>query len=437
MSRGLQQELVLLAFILVIVLFIGLATGHTAGMLLTVVLAYLLWHLYNLNRLIRWLMKPTKNTPETVGVWDEIFYQLYQMYQRQRKARRKLTSILSRFQESTKALPSPTIVLNQYDEIEWFNPAAKEMFNFKSKRDVGQCVVNLIRHPGFAAYLKAKKFKNPLELEIGSQKIILNITAYGSGQNLLIARDVTRRSQLDAMRRDFIANASHELRTPITVIAGFVETLLEQAGNDIHMPLEKIQQQTERMQRILTELLQLARLESDDHIENPEHINLKEILEEIYADALAIDAGNHHIELSADDITVEGNREELRMAFSNLVTNAIRYTPAQGKIRIFTKMDGTCVGVEDEGIGIAYQHIPRLTERFYRVDPGRSRDSGGTGLGLAIVKHVLDRHRGQLLIHSQPGRGSVFKCCFSTGLEIDKTEPGKPDWSNAVNGKQR
>jgi two-component system phosphate regulon sensor histidine kinase PhoR len=424
MSRGLQQELVLLAFILVIALFIGLATGHTAGMLLTVLFAYLGWHLYNLNRLIRWLMKPTKNTPETVGVWDEIFYQLYQMYQRQRKARRKLTSILSRFQESTKALPSPTIVLNQYDEIEWFNPAAKEMFNFKSKRDVGQYVVNLIRHPRFAAYLKAKKFKKPLELELGSQKVILNITAYGNGQNLLMARDVTRRSQLDAMRRDFIANASHELRTPITVIAGFVETLLEQAGDDIHMPLEKIQQQTERMQRILTELLQLAKLESEDHIENPEPVDLKEVLEEIYADALAVDTGNHDIQLTAEALSVEGNREELRMAFSNLVTNAIRYTPEHGKIRIFTRMDenGTCAGVEDEGVGIAYEHIPRLTERFYRVDPGRSRDQGGTGLGLAIVKHVLDRHRGRLLIQSQPGKGSVFKCCFSTELNSGETE---------------
>jgi two-component system phosphate regulon sensor histidine kinase PhoR len=439
MSRCLQKELALLAFVIVIILLIGLVAGHTAVMILTALLAYLLWHLYNLNRLIRWLMKPTKNTPETVGVWDDIFYQLYQMYQRQRKARRKLSSILSRFQKSTKALPSPTIVLNQYDEIEWFNPAARQIFNFKPKRDVGQRVVNLIRHPRFAAYLRAKKFKEPLELEIGSQKIIINITAYGNGQNLLMARDVTRRSQLDTMRRDFIANASHELRTPITVIAGFVETLLEQADEDIHMPLEKIQQQTERMQRILSELLQLARLESEDHIENMEPVDLKEVLEEIYTDALTMDAGNHDIELSADSMTVTGNREELRMAFSNLMTNAIRYTPLHGKIRIFTSMDenGICACVEDEGVGITTEHIPRLTERFYRVDPGRSRDQGGTGLGLAIVKHVLDRHHGQLLISSQPGSGSVFKCCFSSELNLDETEDNVPNWSNVANERHR
>jgi two-component system phosphate regulon sensor histidine kinase PhoR len=424
MSRSLQKELALLALIIVTILLIGLATGHTVNMLLIALFAYLAWHLYNLNRLTRWLMKPTKNTPETIGVWDDIFYHLYQLYQRQRKARRKLSSILSRFQKSTKALPSPTIVLNQHDEIEWFNPAARQMFNFKPKRDIGQCVVNLIRHPRFAAYLRAKKFKKPLELELGSQKIILNITAYGNGQNLLMARDVTRRSQLDAMRRDFIANASHELRTPITVIAGFVESLLEQAGDDILMPLEKIQQQTERMQRMLVELLQLAKLESDDYIELPEPINLKEVLQEIYADALVMDAGKHYIELSADSMIVEGNREELRMAFSNLLTNAIRYTPAEGKIRIYTEMDrnGVCAVVEDEGVGIAYHHIPRLTERFYRVDPGRSRDQGGTGLGLAIVKHVLDRHRGQLLIQSQPGKGSIFKCCFPADLNASETE---------------
>jgi len=152
-----------------------------------------------------------------------------------------------------------------------------------------------------------------------------------------------------------------------------------------------------------------------------------------------MDAGNHHIELSANSIIVAGNREELRMAFSNLMTNAIRYTPLHGKIRIFTSMDGNriCAGVEDEGVGISYEHIPRLTERFYRVDPGRSRDQGGTGLGLAIVKHVLDRHHGRILISSQPGRGSIFKCCFSTELNTDETEEDELDWSNSANAQHR
>lgn len=421
MSRGLQKELAILALGFILVLLIGLVTGYTTTLIITSLLLYLGWNLYNLDRLIRWLNKPTKNTPETFGVWDDVYYQLYLLYQRQRKARRKLASILSRFQKSTRALPYPTIVLNQYDEIEWFNPAAKQMFNFRAKHDIGQCIVNLIRQPHFAAYLRAKKFKKPLKLRIGTQHILLNITAYGSGQNLLMAYDITRRNQLDTMRRDFIANASHELRTPITVISGFVETLLEQADDEIHMPLEKIQQQTERMQRILSELLELAKLESKDYIEHPESVDLKQLLEEIYADAMVLDTGKHKIDLSVTpSLKLEGNREELRMAFSNLVTNAIRYTPDQGAIRIFTEVlaNTICVAVEDKGIGIAYQHIPRLTERFYRVDPGRSRDQGGTGLGLAIVKHVLDRHRGHLVIQSQPGRGSLFKCCFS----VDRSE---------------
>ena len=421
MSRGLQRELALLTFGFLFVLLIGLITGHTVGLLLTALLAYTAWHLYNLNRLTRWLNKPSKNAPETVGVWDEVYYQLYQLHQRQRKARKKLTSILSRFQESTKALPYPTIVLNKYDEIEWFNPAAKQMFNFRPGHDTGQPIVNLIRQPHFAAYLNKRKFNKPFELNIDTQQIIINVTAYGSGQNLLIARDVTQRMKLDAMRRDFIANASHELRTPITVIAGFAEALREKADDEIQMPLEKIQQQSERMQRILLELLELAKLESEDYIEHPESVDIKQLLEEIYSDAMALDAGKHNIELSVQPMIIEGNREELRMAFSNLVTNAIRYTPEHGNIRLFAVSDEKelCVGVEDEGIGIAYEHIARLTERFYRVDPGRSRDQGGTGLGLAIVKHVLDRHKGHLLVQSEPGKGSIFKCCFS--VEVTDT----------------
>lgn len=415
MSRGLQKELALLTLLFAFVLLIGLATGYTTGIVIIALLAYLAWNLYNLDRLIRWLHNPSKNVPESSGVWDGVYYQLYQLYMRQRKARRKLSSILSRFQKSTKALPLPTIVLNQYDEIEWFNPAAKQMFKLRTGHDIGQPVVNLIRQPRFAAYLKAKKFKKPIELDIGTQQVIVSVTAYGNGQNLLIARDITQRMQLDSMRRDFIANASHELRTPITVIAGFIEMLLEQADDSNRMPLEKVQQQTERMQRILTELLALAKLEAEDYIEHPEPVDVRELLEEIYADVITLDEGKHNIELEAESAILEGNREELRMAFSNLVTNAIRYTPDKGKIRIYTQLDAhdLCVAVEDEGIGIAYEHIPRLTERFYRVDPGRSRDQGGTGLGLAIVKHVLDRHRGILVVNSTPGSGSIFKCCFS------------------------
>ncbi|MGB5397352.1 MAG: phosphate regulon sensor histidine kinase PhoR [Gammaproteobacteria bacterium] len=422
MSKGLRQELLFLGGALLFVLFFGALSGHTGTLLLLALVSYLAWTLYNLYRLTRWLQSPSINTPETTGVWDEVYYQLYQLYQRQRNARRKLTSILSRFQESTQALPFATIVLNAHFGIEWFNSAAKRMFELRAGNDFGQRIDNLIRQPVFKKYISKKDYEKPLEFTVGSCRLLVTITAYGSGQYLMIARDITERANLDAMRRDFISNASHELRTPITVISGFVEVLCEQTGAELREPLKKIQHQTERMQLILKELLQLARLESENYIEHPESIDVASMLQDVYQDALSLDNAKHVITLETVAVIIEGNREELRMAFSNLVLNAIRYTPENRGIRIYTTADenGACVGVEDEGIGITYEHIPRLTERFYRVDPGRSRDQGGTGLGLAIVKHVLDRHHAQLNIHSTPGKGSVFSCYFPKTQDIVK-----------------
>jgi two-component system phosphate regulon sensor histidine kinase PhoR len=324
--------------------------------------------------------------------------------------------MLTRFQESTRALPYSTIVLNKYDEIEWFNPAARHLFNLRTKKDIGHNIINLIRHPSFANYLRNRKFKKPLELEYSNRDLVITITAYGSGRNLMITRDITQRKEVDTMRRDFIANASHELRTPITVIVGFLEMLHEKAPEELLMPIESIQRQTDRMQRMLLEMLELAKLESESDIDTPELVDLKSLLTDLYRDALSIDQQTHNISLQAEEVTVEGSPEELAIAISNLITNAIRYTPEGGDIKIYTQHNDneTCVIVEDTGIGIEYEHIPRLTERFYRVDPGRSREQGGTGLGLAIVKHVLERHNGHLTVNSTPGEGSTFRCCFPT-----------------------
>jgi two-component system phosphate regulon sensor histidine kinase PhoR len=424
MSKGLRQEIFFVSVILLAVALVGLLFNHTRIFLLVALIGYLFWHLYNLHRLTRWLNSPSKNVPETSGVWDEVYYQLFQLYQRQRSARRKLTTMLSRFQESTQALPYATMVLNEYFEIDWFNSAAKRMFELRTSNDVGQRIDNLIRQPNFVAYIKSRNYEKPLEFSLGENHLLLTLTPYGSGQYLMIARDITERTKLDAMRRDFIANASHELRTPITVISGFVEMLREQSGEEFKMPLEKIHDQAERMQLILKELLQLARLESADYVDNPEGVDIPSLLQEIYEDALALDNSRHSIQLSVVPLTISGNREELRMAFSNLVSNAMRYTPENRAIKIVSSVDegGASVGVEDEGIGITYEHIPRLTERFYRIDPGRSRDQGGTGLGLSIVKHVLDRHHGELLIRSTPGKGSTFSCHFPRAQTA--SEPG-------------
>ena len=421
MTPSLRRELLLLTAWMFFMFVIGAIYSSILVFLFLGLLLYVGWNLYNLNRLSRWLDKPSKQTPEVVGIWDEVYYQLYQLYKRQRKSRKKLTSILNRFKKSTQALPYATIVLNSLNEIEWFNPAASQMFNLHTNIDIGQRIDNLIRQPKFVKYLVKKDFSKPLQLLVKQKKIILSITPYGDGQYLISARDITSRSQLDDMRRDFISNASHELRTPLTVMSGYIEFLQHQADETTNVPLDKVQQQIVRMNNIIEELIELARLESSTAVDLSIKVNIRTLLSEVYEEALSLDNDKHHIELASEqylettpDLYLHGSHEELRMAFSNLLTNAIRYTPEGGEIKLFCNAnDNTLsIGVQDSGIGINYQHIPRLTERFYRVDEGRSREAGGTGLGLAIVKHVLDRHNANLHIQSVAGKGSTFRCDF-------------------------
>lgn len=422
MTQSLRRELVLLATWIFAMLLLGTVTDSVFAFLFFALAIYVMWHLYNLNKLHKWLANPSKKTPEVFGIWDDVYYQLYHLFKRQRKARRKLTSILNRFQKSTQALPYATIVLNESNEIEWFNPAARQMFSLHSGIDVGQRIDNLIRQPKFVSYLIKMDFKKPLKFQLHQNKIILSITPYGSGQYLISARDITSLSQLDDMRRDFISNASHELRTPLTVMSGYIEFLQHNADDKIKIPLEKIEQQTVRMNKIITELIDLAKLESAAAVDYTNVIDINTLLNDVYNEAVALDQDRHHFELVIENespdnnlaTNLNGSYEELRMAFSNLLTNAIRYTPEGENIKLFaTSHDtGVTVGVQDKGVGITYEHIPRLTERFYRVDEGRSREQGGTGLGLAIVKHVLDRHNANLHILSEPGQGSTFCCEF-------------------------
>jgi two-component system phosphate regulon sensor histidine kinase PhoR len=416
MNSGLRREIINLVISGLIIVILGALTGYTRELLIIGLLGYLAWYLYCLNKLINWLSKPTKQFPETVGIWDELYYQIYHLYQRQRKARKKLKTIVNRFQSSTQALPIAAIALNKNDEIEWFNQAAERIFSLRQNKDVGARINNLIRQPVFTNYLVQRDFKEMIELEINHRKLSLCITPYGHNQFLLTARDITQQHQLEGMRRDFVANASHELRTPITVISGYVETLCDNAALDIKAPLENIQKQTVRMQQILDDLIILARLESSESPLLHDSVDLEELVQQIYNDAVILDHDRHEITLSTQPASVMGNNVELQMAITNLVTNAIRYTPEDGSIRIFISVDGggVHVGVEDNGIGIMPEHIGRLTERFYRVDPGRSRDQGGTGLGLAIVKHVLDRHNAHLHVQSEPGKGSLFRCDFES-----------------------
>ena len=423
MNAGLRREIIYLVASGLFILILGALTGYTLELLVAGLIGYITWFLYNLSRLIKWLDRPTKVFPESAGIWNELYYQIHHLYQRQRKARKKLKTIVNRFQDSTQALPVAALVLNRSNEIEWFNRAAEQIFNLQPTKDAGTRISNLIRQPAFTNYLLKRDFKEMIELEFNHRQLSLCITPYAHDQFLLTARDITQQQQLDNMRRDFVANASHELRTPITVIAGFAEAMCEQADSKMKAPLERIQQQTVRMQQILEDLIILARLESKHAPLLHDRVNLEELVQQVYNDAIMLDYERHMITISTQPASIMGNSVELQMALTNLVTNAIRYTPEKGIISLFISVDddGVHVGVEDNGIGIMPEHIDRLTERFYRVDPGRSREQGGTGLGLAIVKHVLDRHKASLHVHSVPGEGSLFRCDFAL-FEEEKGE---------------
>ncbi len=404
------------------------------------VLGYLGWHLSNLFRLFHWLRDGKRfHPPESSGVWGEVFQRIYRLQQRNRKRKRKLGKMLNRFQEATSAMPDATVVLNADEEIEWWNDAAGGLFGFQFPRDVGQRIGNLLRHPDFVRYLRAGDYEAPVIIPSprDEHKVIsVRIVPYGKNQRLVVARDMTRIQKLEQMRRDFVANVSHELRTPLTVVSGYLEALEEDAERldpQWRHTLGVMRQQTERMERIVEDLLMLSRLETEQQEAGQEPVSVPSELAAICEDARRLSGeDNHDIRLEAEPrLWLRGNDAELRSLFSNLVFNAVRYTPAGGRIEVcwFCRDGQPCFEVRDTGIGIAAQHIPRLTERFYRIDVGRSRSSGGTGLGLAIVKHVLLRHGGRLEIESRVGEGSTFRACFPAGrlLEVSDTSASAPE----------
>ncbi len=414
MKTRLRQEITLLLTSLALLLILGLIIGHALLLVCLGMVVYLLWTFYNLKRLLKWLSEQGRHIPDTYGIWDDVYYQLYQLFQRQRKAKRKLASIVGRFQESTQALPYATIVLNQNKEIEWFNNAAKRMFDLDRGFDIGQRIDNLIRLPQFIDYLATGEFKEDLELNYNERSIRLAITPYGNNQYLIGAHDITQRQKLEVMRRDFTANASHELRTPLTVVSGYIEALQDNVDERMRIPLQRIHEQTDRMQSILNDLIALSRLETGALPKDLHKIEVAELMQQVFEDMREFDRGAHQLEIECDPADIVGNREEIRIALANLMTNAIRYSAENTRVKLSgTVLKNTvCIAIEDQGIGIPAEHIPRLTERFYRVDPGRSREQGGTGLGLAIVKHILDRHHARLEVVSELDEGSVFRCYF-------------------------
>jgi len=413
---------------LIVALAAGLLLGHSALFLFLATLAYLAWHLRSLYLLERWLGRGARGDPPAgSGIWEEVYNGLYRLQQRHRKRKLKLADFLGRFRASTAAMPDATVVLRPSGEIEWFNEAAARLFGLRSPQDLGQRIDNLVRHPRFAAFLARGQYTEALELASPVDEQIMlavNVVPYGGDQRLLVARDVTRIHRLEEMRRDFVANVSHELRTPLTVVGGFLETMADDGDEYTKKwgrSLELMREHTARMQRIVDDLLLLSRLETEKRGERvSELVSVPALVAAIQEEAVALSgAQQHYIHADIDrKLWLRGKETELRSAFSNLVSNAVRYTPKKGRIDIrwYADAAGAHFEVQDTGVGIEARHIPRLTERFYRADVARSRASGGTGLGLAIVKHVLERHGASLHITSAIGKGSTFCCDFPAHL---------------------
>ena len=403
---------------------IGLITGQYAWALAIGLGAYLLWHLKQLLRLHAWLRErqPDDAPPEGYGLWGEVFDSIYHLQRRDQRVRGRLQAVIDRVQESTAALRDAVIMLDSEGNLEWWNRAAEQLLGLKTPQDSGQAITNLVRHPRFKEYFEAGQYQEALEIPSpinDRQRLQLQITRYGNNEHLMFVRDVTRLHQLEQMRKDFVANVSHELRTPLTVISGYLETLLdnvEEVNPRWLRALQQMQQQGSRMQNLLNDLLLLAKLEATDYPSDNQPVAMDLLLLSIRNDAQALSGSrNHRISLEADhQVRLKGSETELRSAFSNLVFNAVKYSPEESEIRIrwWADEQGGHFSVADSGIGIEAKHLPRLTERFYRVDSSRASNTGGTGLGLAIVKHVLLRHRARLDITSVPGKGSTFTCHF-------------------------
>jgi len=431
------RPLGVLASVLLVALILWASSGWVAalGFLAGVQAFVMLRRLWQEFRLSRWLENPDEvDPPDATGTWGDIFYRLQKLQRRQRASRSELTTALEQFEHAAQAVPDGMIILNDNEQIDWCNPASRTYLGLDSDRDRGQFVRYLLRQAHFLEFLDAADYsrrlvcKSPINREVS---LSLQLVPFGEGKKLLVARDITELERVDAMRRDFIANVSHELRTPLTVVGGFVETLADAPdlpASESRRYFDLMLDHTRRMQRLLDDLLTLSRLESADHSLKDELVNVQELAQALKAEAESLSRGRHRVSLQLDSgAWLKGNLQEIRSALGNLVSNAVRYTPEGGEIILaWRECDGEAVfSVTDSGEGIAAEHIPRLTERFYRVDRSRSRETGGTGLGLAIVKHVLTRHGARLEIQSIPGKGSTFSAIFPAQRLQHAPESGK------------
>lgn len=421
-----RGELRKLLLVLAASAVLGWATGLTLEMLclgLALLTSTWLWQLW---RMRRWLGDPNEAPPESTGIWGLVYDTIYRLQRENREARGRLQSTVDYLRSSFASMRDGVVILTQNGAIEWSNAAAESLLGLQYPRDLGQPVLNLLRWPAFHEYFLQGEFQQPLQLPSAAndrQILQVEITTFAGGDFLLFVRDVTHVVQMEQMRRDFVGNVSHELRTPLTVFKGYLDTLgSSDVVSDSRMvrAISQMESQVVRMETLLTDLLWLSRIESVNAERKTEDVDIAAMLEELREELRSSDPGRLVVlELNTREM-VSGDYRELRSAVSNLVINAIKYSDNDQPVLVVWEQlpEGLQLTVKDNGVGIEAQHLPRLTERFYRVDESRSAMTGGTGLGLAIVKHVAASHRADLLIDSEPGRGSSFSLRFPLMVDL-------------------
>ncbi len=421
-----RSELRKQVLILVSVCLVGYSIGQFLPALLLLLVCYVLFNLVQLHRLTKWLAKDHASDrsapPEGFGLWGGVFDGIYRLQKQERRASAYLENIVNKAQESSAALEMAIIMVDRNNNLDWWNKATESLLGLRYPEDRRLPVTNLIRDPAFTAYFGRNVYDEPLHINApgdSGKRLEIQIALFGENERLIIVRDISQLHRLELMRKDFVGNVSHELGTPITVIKGYLEAILDNIQDldgKWEKPVIQMHQQSSRMENIVKDLLALSALETGNPSRKQSSFALIQLLSEIVNDARQIFAQqDHQFSLSCDEnIKFIGDRGELYSAIANLVSNAAKYTPYQGKINILIRLseDFLEAHVEDNGPGIEAQHLPRLTERFYRVDVSRSSETGGTGLGLAIVKHIVNRHDGELTVSSEVGKGSCSPCRF-------------------------
>ena len=427
---------------------IGLLLGELAWVMAVGLFCYLVWTIVQSVRLHRWLygQDDEQRIPQSYGLWGDLFEGIYQLQYQNKQTQTHLKSLVNRVQLSTNALKDAVIMTNSDGAMDWWNFAAGDLLGFRLETDRGQLVSNLIRNPAFKRYFDGKDYSDPLEINspINNKiKLRIHITLFGQEDRLVFAQDITRVSRLEQMRKDFVSNVSHDLRTPLTVLKGYIETF--QASQNLpskwQRPLKSMSSQAHRMEVLIEDLLLLAKFETADLTNSRGVVDIESLLRLVCHDAQTLSGEKQHdisitfnaqrldlkVREANDDrhnrLYILGDERQLYSAFSNLVFNAVKYTPNRGRIALVWWQDqnGYHFSVKDTGLGFDPIHIPHLTERFYRTDPSRDSETGGSGLGLAIVKHVLINHKATLEISSKEGEGSEFTCHFPLTIQTQPT----------------